>query len=116
MTPYVCYLLHFDPPIGRVRHYLGSTLTHTLRTRLRRHRAGTASALTAEAVKRGVTIRLAYIWPAETRAVEKELKLKGRFANVCPYCRAEHAGHPMLPLMDQPKCDPAISPLSWPKR
>lgn len=113
MRPLVVYLLHFEEPVGRSKHYVGSTLAHALRTRLRRHRAGTGAALTAEAVRRGIGIRLAYVWPASSRDDEKAVKARYRMNNVCPYCRAAAAGHPFPPLMEVPRCDPGVSPISW---
>lgn len=113
MKPLVVYLLHFEAPVGRSRHYVGSTEAHSLRTRLKRHRAGTGAALTAEAVHRGIGIRLAYIWPAKDRSDEKAIKARYRMNNICPYCRAEQKGQPFPPLLEVPRCDPGVSSISW---
>lgn len=113
MSKIVVYMLHFEKPVGRARHYVGSAEPHAFRARLRRHKAGTGAALTSEAVKRGIGMRVAHIWTADSRAREQEIKAAGKFSRHCVYCQAERRGQPFPPAMEVPKCDPSVSPLSW---
>lgn len=113
MSPFIVYMLHFERPVGRARHYVGSAQASAFRARLKRHKAGTGAALTSEAVKRGIAMRVSNIWPAETRAREQEIKAAGKFSRHCVYCRAAARGAPFPPAMEVPECNPGVTPLSW---
>lgn len=113
MTPYVVYMLHFERPIGKARHYVGSTESPALRARIKRHKSGGGAALTSEAVRLKIPMRIAHIWTAQSRAREQEIKAAGKFSRHCVYCRAERRGEPFAPAMEVPECDPGVSPLSW---
>lgn len=84
------YLLHFSEPYYHARHYLG--WVHGRRGgvawRLARHLRGDGSPLVAAAVRAGLRVELALIWPG-TRGDERALKRRSRLAAHCPLCQAE---------------------------
>lgn len=84
--PLVCYLLHFDRPVGRCRHYLGSTFTDRLETRLRHHAEGRGSRLTQRAVAEGTGFTVANVWPIWSRRDEARRKRSGHLDRSCPLC------------------------------
>lgn len=84
------YLLHFDPPLGRVKHYTGFTQKDPL-VRLAEHRAGgpgTGAKLTQRAVEAGCTLYLARVWENVPYAFERAIK-KQTAARYCPLCSEE---------------------------
>lgn len=112
--PLVCYLLHFDPPVGRARHYLGSTFETHLGRRLRSHATGKGARLTAAAVNAGSTIALASVWNISTRENEMLAKRAGHLKRRCPICDGT------LAFADAPHLQPtelamsAWQGLGWP--
>lgn len=84
--PFVVYLLHFDPPLGRQRHYLGHTQASTLKERLARHQALKGARLTARALKAGCRLYLVRTWLTDTPAKETALKKIHDFRRICPLC------------------------------
>lgn len=83
---FVVYLLHFNPPLGRHRHYLGITRADTLKNRLDRHQALRGARLTRRALTHGCYVYLVRTWLSETPALETELKKIHDFRRLCPYC------------------------------
>lgn len=66
------YVIVFDPPVsGRIRTYTG--WARNLEGRFHYHLMGKGAALTAEAVRQGVSMRIAWTAPG-TRADERRLK------------------------------------------
>ena len=80
----ITYLLHFDSPLGRSRHYLG--WTSDLDRRLESHRNGARHrcVLTYEARIRGITWQLARTWENVTIHHEKKLKAQKNNPRLCP--------------------------------
>lgn len=87
--PLVCYLLHFDRPVGRAQHYLGSTFESHLARRLRSHSRAKGASLTAAAVLNGRRIALAHLWPILNRSDEMRAKKNGHLKRLCPICRGD---------------------------
>ncbi len=81
----VCYLIHFDKPIGgsKAQHYIG--FTTDLQNRVASHRAATGSGLTGRANKIGVSWRVVRVWRGADLESEKALKRLGG-VNLCPIC------------------------------
>lgn len=86
------YLLHFDHPDGRHRHYAGFT-SRTPEVRLAEHATGHAgSKFTAKLVREGFVPRIAHTYPEGDRTLEYRLKTLGRrhtqfqFKRWCPIC------------------------------
>lgn len=79
----VCYLIHFDEPIGNSRHYLG--YASDLRRRISQHRAGGAAKLTTIANNKGISWRVVRVWGNADTDAEKYLKGLGA-SNLCPRC------------------------------
>ncbi len=81
----VCYLIHFDSPIGgsKAQHYIG--FTTDLQKRVASHRAASGSGLTGRANKIGVSWRVVRVWRDADLESEKALKRLGG-ANLCPIC------------------------------
>lgn len=83
----VCYLLHFERPLGRARHYLGITRTDQLQRRLRDHATGNGARLTRAAVQRGVKIGVVRIFRRQSWEAERLLKRRGNLHRLCPVCQ-----------------------------
>lgn len=79
----VCYLIHFDEPVGNARHYIG--FAADLSERIAKHRAGRGAKLTARANALGVGWRVVRVWRAADRQAEKYLKSLGA-SDLCPHC------------------------------
>jgi len=79
------YLLHFDPPVGHARHYIG--WAKDAEARLREHKAGRGGRLPAVAAERGHTITIVRTWQGD-RAMERKLKRRHEAPRMCPVCRA----------------------------
>lgn len=80
------YLLHFEKPVARARHYLGFTRDDRLNERLTEHMSKKGARLTARAVDAGVAIYLARVFPQLTANDEKRLKAASHFDKLCPIC------------------------------
>lgn len=80
------YLLHFDRPLGRARHYLGCTTEARLHTRLREHAAGKGASLTRAVFARAIPVYLARIFPQLSYDDERRIKNGGNLRNYCPLC------------------------------
>lgn len=85
-SPLVAYLLHFAEPVGRSRHYLGSTMEHLLIKRLETHAKGRGARLTARAFASGTAVHLVDVWGLLSRADEHRLKRIGHYNRRCPVC------------------------------
>lgn len=110
------YLLHFDPPVGKSRHYLGSCKDDRLDQRMREHALGTGATLTREAVKRGARIYLARTLPGLDHRVEKNLKTRADFKRMCPLCCPvlAHLAHSYEPInTGRPEQPPPRAVLDW---
>ena len=87
------YLLHFDSPIApgihTCQHYIG--WAEDVFKRLEEHAAGRGARLTEVAKERGITFRLARVWPGETRSFERRLKNWKMGPRLCPICIARRA-------------------------
>lgn len=80
------YLLHFEPPLNRARHYIGSTTTRNMNRRMRDHTSQRGAKIVAAAIKNGCAIFQARIWTQQSRAFERRLKNNGHFEKLCPLC------------------------------
>ena len=74
------YLLHFSDG----RHYIG--WSSDIYARLATHRRGTGAELTRHAVKHGVAIDLAAVWPGAGVEVERAMKRSPPAKARCPWC------------------------------
>ncbi len=81
----VCYLIHFDKPIGgsKAQHYIG--FTTDLEKRVASHRATTGSGLTGRANFLGISWKVVRVWRDADTNSEKALKRFGG-VNLCPIC------------------------------
>jgi len=81
----VCYLIHFDKPVGnsKAQHYLG--FAKSLPERIAKHRASKGSAITARANKLGIGWRVVRVW--RNADADAEVALKSMLPkNLCPHC------------------------------
>lgn len=101
---YVVYLLHFDRPIGKARHYIGITRVDRFEKRLREHANGRGSRLTSAAIKRGVRLYLAHLWSSCDPNLERRIKRRAPAKHYCSYCR----------LNLTPRANSAINPTTQP--
>jgi hypothetical protein len=79
----VVYLLHFDPPLGHARHYIG--WAKNAEARLVEHKAGRGGRLPAAAAAAGCESVIARTWPG-TRADERKRKRRHEAPRMCPLC------------------------------
>src|SRR5215510_1113752 len=84
----VIYLIHFDQPYKRARHYMG--FTDDLEERLSRHRAGNGARLMEVVTAAGITWRVARTWQGD-RKLERRLKSRKEAPRLCPVCSGETA-------------------------
>lgn len=84
---YVVYMFHFAEKVGNAQHYVGSTTVLNFTRRMRDHSHGSASALTAEAVKRRIDLWIARTWFTSDRGLEQRLKAASRYSLKCPICK-----------------------------
>ena len=84
----VVYLIHFNEPLAHAQHYMGWTCN--LAERLHAHETGNGSRLMEVIGDRGITWRLARVWPGG-RELEKRLKRQKHGPRFCPICRGEVA-------------------------
>jgi hypothetical protein len=89
----VCYLLHFDQPIGnpqnrraQAQHYLGHA--DRLDRRALQHLTGRGAKITQALVARGIGFQIARTWPG-SRSFERKLKNRKNARKLCPICRAQ---------------------------
>ena len=83
---YQVYLLHFDEPIGKARHYVGICKAQRLHWRMLEHRNGRGAALTAKAYELGIGFSIACTWFTDDPAKEREIKVASNYAKHCPLC------------------------------
>jgi predicted GIY-YIG superfamily endonuclease len=82
----VVYLIHFQIPYRRARHYMG--VTSDLAQRLEDHRRGAGSALMAAVTKAGIEWEVVRTWPGD-RKLERRMKRWKNSPRLCPVCRGE---------------------------
>jgi len=82
----VIYLIHFDKPIGKARHYLGTCNDNRLEARLIEHARGHGARLTKAVADRGIPMWLARVFPELSFEQEKRIKRDVSFKNLCPLC------------------------------
>jgi putative endonuclease len=81
----VCYLIHFDEPIGNAQHYLG--FAPDLQGRMKKHRTNKGAKITAIANNRGIAYRVVRVWKVPEPFYKSEKYLKGLgAADLCPHC------------------------------
>jgi putative endonuclease len=81
----VCYLIHFDEPIGNAQHYLG--FAPDLQGRMKKHRTNKGAKITAIANNRGIGYRVVRVWKVPEPFYKSEKYLKGLgAADLCPHC------------------------------
>lgn len=85
-APNCLYLLHFDEPIRRARHYLGICRSDRLEKRMREHQGGYGARLTSRLVNHGLGFALARVIANASRDDERRLKRAGHFDRLCPIC------------------------------
>jgi hypothetical protein len=88
----ICYLLHFDAPIGdlanprgQAQHYLG--WTRYLPARALAHLRGGGARLTQVACERQIGFVISRTWPGD-RHFERKLKNQHAGPRLCPICQA----------------------------
>lgn len=78
------YLLHFEPPLGHARHYLGWAKDHE--QRFLEHCRGAGSPLVRAAVAAGCEVVTARTWHGVDRHFERRLKNRKETPRLCPIC------------------------------
>ena len=107
LSIYVVYLIHFEQPVQRKRHYIGSTTVKGFDSRMRAHSEGYGANLTRAAFKKGVPFHLVATWWAPSREFEKDLKLRSHANGLCPLC--QHERHNPHPSQENPGVGAAIT-------
>ena len=78
------YLIHFDRPYKRAKHYIG--FTDNLDARMDCHRHGHGSKLLKAVNDAGIGYRVVRTWDGD-RSVERRLKNWKKASDLCPVCR-----------------------------
>lgn len=86
------YLIHFDAPDIRARHYLGITKTDRVERRWQEHAAGRGASLTRRVALTGTPLQIARLWHPADYGLERRLKQRGHAAELCPIC---HGADPL---------------------
>lgn len=111
--PLVVYMLHFSKPVGRARHYVGSTFEHLLIRRLHAHAGGRGASLTRAAATAGARLTLVMVQPIFSRSDEYRIKRNGHFKDHCPLCNgAISEAQAQFPFCE-PIASPAWQSLHW---
>ena len=96
----VCYLIHFDEPIGNAQHYLG--FAPDLQVRMAKHRSNKGAQLTAIANNRGIGYKVVRIWKVPEPFYKAEKYLKGLGASdLCPHCSRYIRGFSFEPVTEE---------------
>lgn len=111
--PLALYLLHFEPPLGRFAHYVGSTPLRRLNRRMREHLTGQGASLVRRAVAAGCSVYLASVEIIPDRAAEHRRKTAGHHHRRCRLCSHGLHGEQPLTLPNGPGGDPDFQPLGW---
>lgn len=90
----IVYLLHFDRPLGRARHYLGWT-SLSLEERLARHNSNDGAAILRAIKQVGIGYSVAAVYENVDRHFERKLKNKKAATRWCPMCKENHS-HQLL--------------------
>lgn len=78
------YVLHFDPPFRRARHYVGFTDQADIADRFLEHVNGRGSPLVKAAVAAGSRVEIAHVFVDGDRTFERRIK---RSTDVSRWCR-----------------------------
>lgn len=85
------YLLHFQRKYKHAGHYMGFVdgSVASLRSRLKRHRAGFGARLLEVITRAGITFQLARVWRGEgaDRNEERRMKKGNHVEQYCPICK-----------------------------
>lgn len=92
------YLVHLDEPMSQgpdprtgkpraARHYVG--FAEDVEERFDEHVNGRGSRMLQVAVERGITLRLARVWPQGDRNFERLLHRQNNSPRLCPYCNPD---------------------------
>lgn len=111
-SPLVLYLLHFDAPVGRFRHYMGSTFEHLLPSRLKAHSEARGARLTARAARAGIGFTCVDVRFILSRQDEHARKRKGHLKRDCPICQGTPCEKGSLTFSASPVRQPDWSGLS----
>ena len=85
-APGTVYLIHFDTPYKRARHYIGWTAD--LDARLKAHRTGHGARLMEVIAEAGITWQLARTWDGG-RTRERAIKNRKNAPRLCPLCTSK---------------------------
>lgn len=90
----VCYLIHFERPIGnpdnphgQAQHYIGCT--ENLKKRIDQHRFGRSASIVRAFYAAGIKFKVARTWEGG-RDLERKLKNRKNAKKLCPICRGTH--------------------------
>lgn len=113
--PYV-YLLHFDAPLERRQHYIGSC--EDLARRLDEHAKGRGAQLTRRFVAAGIAFTVGAFWEHESyleaRRAERKVKTAGSARRCCICRHQEDLGGaretPRAPSASRTRCTNTMKP------
>jgi hypothetical protein len=90
----IVYLLHFDQKLGDRLHYIGSTTFGRRHERWREHALGLGSAYTRRFIRKGIGFNVVRYWFVAARDVEMNIKKRGDYAAICPFCTPNNSHQP----------------------
>lgn len=89
---HIVYLIHFNQPYKRVRHYLG--ITNNLKKRIRRHKRGHGASLMRAVFAAGIEVQVFVLAEVATRneasTLERKYKNRHNHKQLCPICKERH--------------------------
>lgn len=93
-TALCVYRLHFPHPVGRIRHYTGSTTVERLRIRLLEHALGYGGRTTARLCAKNDYFFVDTVRIVPDRAAEQAIKKQEPMHSHCSICKNEDAFKP----------------------
>lgn len=112
-SPLVVYQLHFERPVGRCRHYVGSTMEHLLHRRLQAHANARGALLTQRAARMHVRMVCVDVTGILSRADEHRIKAAGHYERRCGICRGEMTIDEAFTLPSNVPLSPPWEPLQY---
>lgn len=119
LSPYLIYMLHFEPKLKHAQHYVGITKRHRLERRLEEHARGSGSAIVRAAVNAGCRLFLVKTFAAEGFEDERAFKRKTNNRATCPICAGDLFLHSVeVCEIFRARCpdQTSFAVTSWPQR
>lgn len=111
--PLLMYLLHFEKPVDKRRHYIGSTRHDRLARRMHEHASGLGSKTTKTIIRAGGGFWLTRLWSISSRAEEYRRKRQGHYEYSCSICQSGEIPLTCETYWAPVKFEEAFKPTAW---